>query len=290
MKNRNIMFWMVILFLISFSVIGLTYAYFLTRIEGNSNKTDITIVAGKLELTYFDGNNTIEINKIKPDTIVDTKTFSVKNTGTNIITNYGVYLENILNELEMPDDLDYTLTCKEKDSDGIFVRDCTGNNGDFPVNDSLLVSNSINVGYIHEYELVVKYVETGVDQSKDMNKKISGKIQIYDLNDIVDINGIVTNVVDGDYISLSNKTYKISADGSFYIPLIEAKDYILTIKSKDNLTKWQYSFMVTKDKNPSVDLINNMIIINDESSVVSMNITKGSNESIIINTISIDNE
>ena len=295
MKNKirnNIVFWIIIFILIFITAIGLTYAYFISTMKTNPNDKSVTITAGELKLTYYDGNNTIEIENIEPGTTVETKTFSVKNTGKAIINNYGVYIEDVINELKYYTDLDYTLTCKEYDSNNNYVRDCNGNEGDFPIADSLLISNSISVSYTHEYELVIKYVETNKDQSDDMNKTISGKIQIYDLNDIVDINGTLTDYIEGDYITLSsnNKTYKISDDGSFVLSNLEPEYHTITVYSKDNTSKWEITFEITKNTIPTFDETQNLIIINDDSDTVTINMSKGDNQNIILNTVSIDNE
>ena len=42
------------------------------------------------------------------------------------------------------------------------------------------------------------------DQSADMNKTINGKIQIYNLKDIVDIEGTVTNALATDYVQINS--------------------------------------------------------------------------------------
>ena len=167
--------------MISITAFGLTYAYFLSVFKTNPKEESVTMTAGELKLTYYDGNSTIVLKNMKPDTTVDTKTFSVKNTGKINISNYGIYLEDVINELYYTEDLDYTLTCKEYDKNSNFISDCTGGSGVFFVTDDLLVSNSLNVGHVHEYELIIKYVESNKNQSIDMNKNVSGKIQIYDL-------------------------------------------------------------------------------------------------------------
>lgn len=292
MKNRiknNIIFWSVIGLLLSISVIGLTYAFFSTRMIGNTNEESVKITAGKLELTYNDGNNTVKAENMKPDTTVDSKTFSVKNTGTNDINNYGVYIEDVINELVYTTDLDYTLKCKEYNEKNEYVKDCASNSGDFPVTDMNLVTNSIKVGYIHEYELIVKYIESNKNQSIDMNKKISGKVQIYDLNDIVDISGKVSNFESGDYITLSStgKTYKILEDGSFILPTLGPDFHTISIVSS-NGTTWETKFEIIKNTTPSIDKSNYIITINNSSNNVTMNLTKDEEQKLTLDIISIN--
>ena len=47
------------IFLVLLILVGLTYAYFLTRINGNENTTSIGVTTANLELTYGDGNGVL---------------------------------------------------------------------------------------------------------------------------------------------------------------------------------------------------------------------------------------
>ena len=47
--------------------------------------------------------------------------------------------------------------------------------------DSVLLGNNIKKGVIHTYTLVVLYKDTGIDQSDDMNKALSARINIIDI-------------------------------------------------------------------------------------------------------------
>ena len=163
------------LILLAITLLGITYAYFISKVSGNTEAKSIEVTAAKLELTYNDGNGTVIVEKIEPgDTLPEPKTFSVKNTGTKEIASYDVVMEVLENELEFYGDLTYELTCA---SDG---EACQGVSGTFPIEDKVLITNSIKVGVTHSYELTLTYNETGKDQSNDMNKKIEGNIIIQD--------------------------------------------------------------------------------------------------------------
>jgi len=175
---------MLVIFLTFIMIAGLTYAYFIARLTPNTQDASVIVTGGKLELTYYDGNGNIVLTNLFPGELIDKKTFSVKNTGKNYIEDYDIYLEKVDNDLKYYEDLTYELTCKEYDQDGQFVKDCVGNNGTFPQDDSKLSTNPIFVGYTHEYEMTIYYAETYTDQSDDMDKTIKAKIAIVDNSEV----------------------------------------------------------------------------------------------------------
>ena len=93
----------------------------------------------------------------------------------------------------------YTLTCTSDKEN----KTCKGvSETTFPKLAGILVTNSIDVGETQSYELKVDYKEMNIDQSEDMGKKISARVQIYNLTDIVDVTGTVTNASKGDYVEM----------------------------------------------------------------------------------------
>lgn len=173
-SKKSILIGITSLFVIALLLIGLTYAYYRTRIIENPNDTSISVTSKDLEITYHDGNNFIEANDMVPSKSIK-KTFSVENTGDAKVENYVVYLEEVVNTLVRYEDYQYVLTCSST-----LDNTCNGNSGYYPNKNDVLVYNSLEFGETHEYELVITYVEAGVDQSVDMGNKIEGKIQIYD--------------------------------------------------------------------------------------------------------------
>ena len=161
-----------LLILLILCAIGLTYAYFTSGANHNKEDESTIVRGGKLEITYGDGNGLLSIEHLKPNQTVGEKTFTVTNTGRNDVDTYYVILEDIINELESYEDLEYTLTCESDKAT------CNGNNGAFPKNDSVLISNPIKVGETQSYKLTVKYNETYKDQSNDMNKYVLAKVNL----------------------------------------------------------------------------------------------------------------
>ena len=162
--------------LVLVTLIGLTYAYYLTRINGNTNDKSVIVSLANLELTYSDGNGLIEATNIVPGEVIATKTFSVENTGDKKVINYTVYLDDVINTFTNKSDVKLTLTCTSSKG-----NKCTGTEITYPSTDTLLSINDIEVDEKHNYELKVEFIETNTDQSIDMNKELSGNIIIRDL-------------------------------------------------------------------------------------------------------------
>ena len=82
-NNKRIIIGITNIFLIGLILLGLTYAYYRTRIIGNKENS-ISVISKKLELVYGDGIGTIiganEI--IEPGKTFESKVFTVTNTGT----------------------------------------------------------------------------------------------------------------------------------------------------------------------------------------------------------------
>ena len=237
--------------LVSLILIGLTYAYFLTKITGNTNEKSISVTTADLKLVYGDGNGLIEANNIMPGTTLTKKTFTVKNEGNAKVDNYAVYLEELVNELTRVDDMVYTLTCtSDRES-----KTCKGvNETTFPKLAGVIVTNSIEVGETQSYELTITYKEMNVDQSDDMNKIVSAKVQIYNLNDIVDITGTVTNANEGDYVELHSNPKKSQIVNSKYlIAAVEPNNHTIYVKNKNGTVKGNKEITIKKGSAPSIE-------------------------------------
>lgn len=84
------------IFMVTLTIVGVTYAYFVTRVSGDTTESvDIkTATVGSVE--YVPGNGTddnVKLENVLPGTVLY-KTFSVKNTETdaNANSNYNVFL------------------------------------------------------------------------------------------------------------------------------------------------------------------------------------------------------
>ena len=109
-KNRKqVIIGVTALLLVTLTLLGLTYAYYRTRIIGNTNDKSVSVTSKKLEVTYQNESAVIEpTEKIEPG-YTASKTFEVKNTGSESV-NYGIKLDNITNTFARDEDWTYTLT------------------------------------------------------------------------------------------------------------------------------------------------------------------------------------
>ena len=174
-RNQRIIISITGIVLVMSILIGLTYAYFLTRINGNTNDKSISVTTANLELKYDD----IEQVLISEENVEPGKTwikkFSATNTGNKKVESYGVALENVINTLKRPEDLVYTLNCTSS-----LGTDCNKveDEQEFPTMGKILITNSIESKEIQSYELTITYKEQNIDQSIDMNKQFSAKVNI----------------------------------------------------------------------------------------------------------------
>jgi len=203
------------IFIVLLALVGLTYAYFLTRITGNENNKSISVTTANLELLYGDGTTTVlepDTKLIPSSTEVGTKDFTVTNNGED--TSYTVLIEDTeayyatagsyknedgetvtytANEATefATNDFRYTLSCKKYNKTeyqanaetATSTGNCDGISEQkmFPIDGGVMVSNNILSTEVHVYELKFWYIDTGLDQSIDMNKTYNAKVNIVDI-------------------------------------------------------------------------------------------------------------
>lgn len=195
--KKKIIISMCAIILLVLTLVGITYAYFTSMIHGNKNPTSVEITAASLKLEYDGEDSYVEVNGLYPGEKIASKTFSVKNTGTAIIENYDVILENLVNQLVRYEDLTYKLTCTSNFSNK--GNTCNGDSDIFPKINQVIATNSIEPEEIHSYVLTLTYEDTYTNQSVDMNKEVSAKINIKD-----DYSNIKTFKVYGNYSVLES--------------------------------------------------------------------------------------
>jgi len=183
------------IFIILLALVGLTYAYFLTRIRGNENDKSISVTTANLELVYGDGNNLVTAGNIEPGDPITPKTFRVTNNGNATVEDFNIYLEDVRNGLSRKTDMIYTVTC-ENTTVGAESSKCedfevvenekNGTELVFPSVVSVIAKDTLDPATEttnaeqHTYTITVTYKEMNVDQSEDMNKEVSAKVNIYD--------------------------------------------------------------------------------------------------------------
>jgi len=172
------------IFIVLLVLIGLTYAYFLTTITGNTNPNSISVTTADLKLVYDDGSDgVIGGELLEPSDEEFTKTFTVYNDG-NVNIDYGIYLIDVINTFERKDDIKYTMECS---TNGTLACGQVTSETTFPSGISELVTATIESKKTHTYTFSFTYKDTGTDQSVDMGKKLQAKIQIFGKNN----NGLI---------------------------------------------------------------------------------------------------
>ena len=271
------------------ALLGLTYAYYLTRIEGNTNANSISITTADLKLVYGDGNSDIVATNIEPGNEISEKVFTVTNSG-NANIQYGVYLENLINTFERVNetgrlDVVYTLTCEtynniDVNNDGSIkdgktkLSDCNGvEESSFPKTNLKLVENYIEIEQTQVYKLKVVYYEMNVDQSVDMNKLLGARIQIYASTDVVDI---IVKLPEGteeyyaELHSIPTKAQIVNGEAKFVG--IMPGNHTLYIKNKsDNSIVGSRKINILKGNTSNIDGTN--ISITDGTSQIKIPIT-----------------
>ena len=285
------------IFIVLLILVGLTYAYFLTRITGNGNPNSISVTTANLELVYGDGTTALLTSStpIEPGKFTASKDFTVTNNG-NAITDYAVTLEDFsityandtvingqtvsagsVTKLEYPTDMQMEITCIiESDEASRNGKSCGVTEGMLPTENSILLNNSIEIDDTHKYVLTLTYVDSGLDQSADMNKTIKGKIDIIDPKSTIDLEGTVATYQTGDYVEINSTPVKSEiVDGTYKLIGVEPGSHTLYVKYKDasgNVqTRGSQSLTIKKGDTASVS--GNVITFTENSRTSKVNVT-----------------
>lgn len=315
-KRGKIIVSIVAIFIVLLALIGITYGYFLTRVTGNTEENSILITTANLELVYGDGNGIITASNIYPtleeDDYAVTKTFTVSNNG-NSYTTYGVYLENVVNTFEDTKDVMLTISCSSAITDeegNETTGECggfKGYSGIYPTDNVELFRMGIEVSEVHTYTLKVRYADDGTDQSNDMGKTLSGKIQIYDPNDVFSIEGSVVSatisegtIQDGTvgqidetkyYVEVQSDplTSQISSNGSYSVNGLKPGTHTVYVKAKsDNSVVASKTLTVKKGVTAGIDDAG-VITVNEEDSKVIVDLTVDTiNKSMVSDASSVE--
>lgn len=144
-----------------------TYAYFTLEIEGVGKNNILRTFNKNMEITYTETSNVTLENAYTGDSV--TKTFTVKNTG-NTDVYYNVVLENVVNDFAKPEELTYRIA----EASGAATNYST-----LPTSDATILSDiKIKTGETHSYSLTIKFLSLSTDQSYNMGKTFSGKINV----------------------------------------------------------------------------------------------------------------
>ena len=125
-------------------------------------------VPTNLSILFEEGNELVAYD-IKPGDTIGTKTFTVKNTGDGNVT-YNILWTKVINQYVSYADLVVTIKRNGK----VVTTDKV-----LPTKNSQMLGNVlIKVGETHDYELELRYIDTGKNQNVDQSKTFSTVINI----------------------------------------------------------------------------------------------------------------
>ena len=269
------------IFLVLLILVGLTYAYFLTKIKGNDNDKSVSINTADLKLEYSDINDIlVSEENVEPGNSW-TKTFAVTNNGNKTVTNYGVALENIENGLERKEDLVYTLTCTQytkatykvenKVASGTTSGTCNGVSSEttYPSVGTILVENSIDTDKVQTYTLTITYKETNTDQSVDMNKRFSGKVNIVDpkLFGPFGTDTLATTIINTAKNQTDSTRTILGSEVTTFTSVSKADEHVLNTASDDYGTSYYFRGNVIDNYVNFANLTWRIVRINGDGSI-----------------------
>lgn len=155
--------------LVAMAMIAATYAYFSLNITGTGNNMSVNALNDDISITYTDTSNVTLLNAYTGEHI--TKTFSVANS-SSYSAYYNIELTELVNNFGNPDDLVFTLSSTNNGANR--------NETVIPtITNSMIAADiKIDAGVTQVYTLIVTFLKTTEDQSNNMNKTFSAKINI----------------------------------------------------------------------------------------------------------------
>ncbi len=160
------------------AIIGITYAFFITTIEGN--RKNVSVDMSDLKIIFTNGD-AIEATDISAEDNFDVvKTFSVENKTKNVYS-YNIVIESLLNTFKTSGYLVYKITSNDGGYNMTEFKDVPKSSR---YDDIVLASNiSIDANVKHNYNIEIKYIYSETEnQSADSNAVLSGKLYIEKYN------------------------------------------------------------------------------------------------------------
>ena len=176
-KNKNAM--IVSIIALTLVIIGVTYAYFSARITGLESASTISLTAGRMGITYAEGDENVSVSNIYPreqEWLTKTITLTGYNT-TDQDMEYDLGL-NITNNTFIRGELTYSLT--GVGSNGQKIADITGK----PITKTSgflkfgTGSFSQANGDTHVYTLKLWFKDNGQDQNYNQEAVFNAKVHV----------------------------------------------------------------------------------------------------------------
>ena len=201
---------------------GVSYAYFVSKVNNNESASTIAGEAANLELEFKEGSNQINGNGIFPGWS-DTKTFTVKNN-SSITLAYKFKIYDLTNNI-VTKSIYYELTGNQGENIPKQLLGTTNRD----------ISGSIIIGphMTHSYTLTVYYENLDIDQSADKGKTFSFKIGIESAKNYINDYQLVEYIESsgGEYI---DTLYKPNNNTRVYASYYKTNDYSFVFGARTN--------------------------------------------------------
>ena len=201
---------------------GVSYAYFVSKVNNNESASTIVGEAANLELEFKEGSNQINGNGIFPGWS-DTKTFTVKNN-SSITLAYKFKIYDLTNNI-VTKSIYYELTGNQGENIPKQLLGTTNRD----------ISGSIIIGphMTHSYTLTVYYENLDIDQSADKGKTFSFKIGIESAKNYINDYQLVEYIESsgGEYI---DTLYKPNNNTRVYASYYKTNDYSFVFGARTN--------------------------------------------------------
>ena len=154
-------------------VLSVSLAYFTAQIIGKGK--DVSVTSANLQIVFTDSDGALTETDIEPGW-TKTKTFTIKND-TKTEYKYNIVIKDLLNTFVTKGYLKYKITSTNNGYNMTEYKDIPKSSA--PKDTILAYSVSIPAGVTQSYTIEFKYTnDESVDQSIDMNKKLSGTLFI----------------------------------------------------------------------------------------------------------------
>jgi len=176
--------------IISLILLGITYGYYLTTIDGNESSKSVEVATGDSKVLYTD-LSTEDISEIIEPGFKTVKSFTVKNTG-NVSATYSIYLVDVINNLNRTQDITYNLYKKAGTITDVTIESDLSEtagwtrvneevNVTFPTEMSVIAANEVieTPNQIYTYVLKVEYIDHPTEnQNEDQGKIFAFKVNL----------------------------------------------------------------------------------------------------------------
>ena len=170
MKNKQLTLVVVSLLVV---VLSVSLAYFTAQIIGKGK--DVSVTSANLQIVFTDSDGALTETDIEPGWSA-TKTFTIKND-TKTEYKYNIVIKDLLNTFVTEGYLQYKITSTNDGYNMTEFKDIPKSST--PKDTILAYSVVIPNGVTQSYTIEFKYAnDESVDQSVDMNKKLSGTLFI----------------------------------------------------------------------------------------------------------------